>query len=360
MRLARARWSRSRLLRDCAGGTGFLELVILVALLAFVVIVGVRAFGGSTDASMECRAGEVAGIGSGASGSPCGTGSTAAVAIPFPASGTIGGAAQTASPAGAPGPQPTATARNTSPPPPNPITTAIGAVLDFLIPPAGAAEMDRPPPPPPKLGSLSEKYETSGRGAGTVSTGRGDPGGVSYGSYQMTSKSGCTVCTFVSSASFPWRDDFRGLQAGSGAFSQLWKRLAAEEPERFRAAQHEFIKETHYDLMVRKVKGRTGVDIDELSPVVRDAVWSTAVHHGPGSQVVDRAIERVPPDLRPGDPDYDKALLEEIYGERGRQEGKGRLVYFTKVSPRVRDGLKNRFRNELRDALDRLGREPRG
>ena len=37
------------------------------------------------------------------------------------------------------------------------------------------------------LGSLSSKYETGGRGPGTVSSGAGDAGGVSDGSYQMTS-----------------------------------------------------------------------------------------------------------------------------------------------------------------------------
>jgi LysM repeat protein len=37
------------------------------------------------------------------------------------------------------------------------------------------------------LGTLSAKYETGGRGPGTVSTGAGDRGGVSYGSYQMAS-----------------------------------------------------------------------------------------------------------------------------------------------------------------------------
>src|ERR1043166_4761527 len=36
-----------------------------------------------------------------------------------------------------------------------------------------------------ELGSLSAKYETGGRGPGVVSSGAGDYGGVSYGSYQM-------------------------------------------------------------------------------------------------------------------------------------------------------------------------------
>src|SRR5215203_2261618 len=58
-----------------------------------------------------------------------------------------------------------------------------------------------------ELGSLSAKYETSGRGPATVSTGSGDPGGVSYGSYQMATKTG-TVARFVSQADFPWRSEF--------------------------------------------------------------------------------------------------------------------------------------------------------
>lgn len=38
------------------------------------------------------------------------------------------------------------------------------------------------------LGTLSSRYETGGRGSLTVSGGAGDAGGVSYGTYQMTSK----------------------------------------------------------------------------------------------------------------------------------------------------------------------------
>src|SRR5262245_1600060 len=41
-----------------------------------------------------------------------------------------------------------------------------------------------------ELGNLSAKYETGGRGPGVVSTGAGDFGGVSYGSYQMATKTG--------------------------------------------------------------------------------------------------------------------------------------------------------------------------
>src|SRR5215211_8388916 len=64
------------------------------------------------------------------------------------------------------------------------------------------------------LGALSAKYETGGRGPGTVSTGSGDPGGVSYGSYQMASKMGVPA-RFITEPGFQWLQDFKGLTAGS-------------------------------------------------------------------------------------------------------------------------------------------------
>src|SRR5215218_8467367 len=68
------------------------------------------------------------------------------------------------------------------------------------------------------LGALSAKYETGGRGPGTVSTGVGDRGGVSYGSYQMASKLGIPT-KFVKQGGFPWLADFQNLTAGSAEFT---------------------------------------------------------------------------------------------------------------------------------------------
>lgn len=40
------------------------------------------------------------------------------------------------------------------------------------------------------MGQTSARYESSGIGPGTISSGKGDAGGVSYGSYQLSSKKG--------------------------------------------------------------------------------------------------------------------------------------------------------------------------
>ncbi|CEE29395.1 hypothetical protein VWQ19_11840 [Xanthomonas citri pv. citri] len=40
------------------------------------------------------------------------------------------------------------------------------------------------------LGMTSARHESGRRGVETISTGKGDHGGVSYGAYQLSSKSG--------------------------------------------------------------------------------------------------------------------------------------------------------------------------
>jgi murein DD-endopeptidase MepM/ murein hydrolase activator NlpD len=205
-----------------------------------------------------------------------------------------------------------------------------------------------------ELGKLSAKYETGGRGPGTVSTGAGDPGGVSYGSYQMASKMGVPA-RFVSQPGFPWAKDFQGLTAGTAQFTAVWKRIAAAEPEAFQAAQHAYIKKTHYDLLCAKVMTDDKVDVNTRSRAVQDAVWSTAVQHGPGTPIVHRACGNV--SCAVTDPKYDELLVRAIYAERGKKKPDGNLAYFSKSSPNVQTGVSNRFKSELQDALAMLAKD---
>jgi LysM domain len=215
-------------------------------------------------------------------------------------------------------------------------------------------------PTPSHLGSLSSKYETSGRGPGTVSTGQGDAGGVSYGSYQMTSQpAGGTAARFVASPDFPWAARFAGLAPGTAEFSAAWRALASEAPEGFFEAQHGYIKRTHYDPLVRKIRLEDGLDVTARSHALQDAIWSTAVQQGPNTPVVHRAIVALgggqvpPPEELPGD----RELIVAIYAERGRRNPDGTLVYFRRNSSRVQESVAGRFVNEARDALAMLDRE---
>lgn len=204
------------------------------------------------------------------------------------------------------------------------------------------------------LGALSAKYETGGKGPGTVSTGAGDFGGVSYGSYQMASKMGVPT-RFVTQAGFPWLQDFANLVAGTAQFTAVWKRIAAEQPDAFQKAQHEYIKKTHYDLLAAKILTDDNVDVNTRSRALQDVVWSTAVQHGGATPIVHRACATLT--CKQTDPDYDKQLICAIYAERGRRKPDGNLAYFSKSSSSVQTGVANRFKNELQDALAMLAKE---
>ena len=204
------------------------------------------------------------------------------------------------------------------------------------------------------LGELSAKYETGGRGPGVVSTGSGDPGGVSYGSYQMATKMG-TVARFVTQPGFRWATDFQGLTAGTEPFTACWKRIAASETAAFQNAQHAFIKKSHYDLLAAKILDDDGLDVNKRSRALQDVVWSTAVQHGGATPIVHKAIANV--EAKPTDPDFDKQLISAIYAERGRKKPDGNLAYFSKSSPSVQAGVSKRFRNEEQDALALLAKE---
>jgi len=179
------------------------------------------------------------------------------------------------------------------------------------------------------LGALSERYESGGRGPGTVSSGLRDPGGVSYGLYQMASKTG-TVAAFLSAEGVRWSRDFIGKAPGTPAFSEQWKAIAARDPGAFAEAQHAFIERTHYRPVVRAVQVQSGLDLDARSAAVRDVCWSCAVQHGGAVKILVQAIGKAEAGCRREAADFDRALIEAVYAVRS--------AYVTGVAARLDAG----------------------
>ncbi len=208
--------------------------------------------------------------------------------------------------------------------------------------------------PARELGNLSKKYEVSSGGAGTVSTGRGDHGGVSYGSYQLASKMD-RPRQFLNAEGKKYKDEFGGAEQGSAEFSRIWKAIAKREEHAFHEAQHAYIKRTHYDKQVKKITDLSGIDVNERSRALQDVVWSTAVQHGPGSSMIGKLLKGL--ETKPSDAAYDRDAIVAIYGERGRRNADGNLAHFSRNSQAVQEGVAKRFRNELNDALAMLSAE---
>lgn len=200
------------------------------------------------------------------------------------------------------------------------------------------------------LGKLSERYESGSNGVGTVSSGAADPGGVSYGIWQLSSKAG-TAAAFVAAEGERWRADFGGTTPGSAAFSQAWKRIAAREPQAFAAAQHAFIERTHYRPAVAAVRSATVLDLDSRHAAVRDATWSVAVQHGGAAKILTAAVKGTDAQMARTAAGYDKLLVETIYAERADYV----LAVAAKsdpVSARALQGIvRSRYPAELADAL---------
>lgn len=145
-----------------------------------------------------------------------------------------------------------------------------------------------------ELGQTSEKYESAGKGPGTINNYNSseDRGGASYGTYQFasflpeTTPSGkarpssknSPVLSFLKNSKF--KDKFDGLVPATSAFDSMWKSIASQYPNEFEDDQHEYVKKTYYDVMIANLK-RKGLDLTNFGPSVQDLVWSTAVQFGP-------------------------------------------------------------------------------
>ena len=136
------------------------------------------------------------------------------------------------------------------------------------------------------LGKTSEKYESAGRGPGVISTGNGDYGGASYGCYQMSSNLG-VVQQYIRSSKF--KDFFIGLNPATKEFNTAWLDIASKYPQEFREEQHQFIKQTHYDIQIEKLKGKELL-FEHNRAAVHDLIWSTSVQFGGRTNLIINAL----------------------------------------------------------------------
>lgn len=165
------------------------------------------------------------------------------------------------------------------------------------------------------LGVLSARYESRGD-VGTVSSGRADPGGVSYGAYQFATNTG-DAAAFVASPEFgPWAREFEKLTPGTEAFANQWRAVAARDPGALEEAQHAYVERTHYDPVVNRVDSNTGYNLDNASDAVRNATWSVSVQHGAAARILSDAVRRTDQNLPRTDPGYEAILIDNIYDRR--------------------------------------------
>ena len=132
------------------------------------------------------------------------------------------------------------------------------------------------------LGSVSASFESGGKGVGTISTGKGDNGGVSYGTHQLSSKSGSMTAFLRSEQGSKYYDQFRGLQPGTKEFNEKYKEIAKNDGAGFEEAQSAYITKTHYAPVAANFKEKYGVDPETRSRALKEAMYSVGVQYGAG------------------------------------------------------------------------------
>lgn len=193
------------------------------------------------------------------------------------------------------------------------------------------------------LGSTSAKYESGSRGVHAISSGKGDPGGASYGKYQLASKTG-TLQKYLKDSGYG--SQFAGMQPGSKEFNAKWKELANSDPK-FGETQHEFIKKTHFDPAAAHA-GKIGFNMQNKG--VQDAVWSASVQHGGVKKLLSQAAKT------PGwDKMTDEQKLQRFY--QVRTEYATSAMARNGASQSQIEGVRSRYTREVNDvtALSKQG-----
>jgi hypothetical protein len=165
-------------------------------------------------------------------------------------------------------------------------------------------------------GHISAHFESGDVGPGAIGF---DPmAGTSYGTYQIASRPG-TMNAFIryleeKAPSYAVRLKNAGPANTGGRIGRMpavWQQLAQEDPMGFERLQRDFIEQTHYLPACEAIKERTGVDIATQPLPIQEAVFSTAVQHGPqgAANIWEKAVKN----RKVSSP---QMLIQNIYTER--------------------------------------------
>lgn len=200
------------------------------------------------------------------------------------------------------------------------------------------------------VGILSARFE-SGRD-GIAAVGYDRHGGTSYGKYQVSSRAG-SLGEFLDFLDKAAPDISRRLRAAGpgntgssrGGMPDAWRAIAKEQPQRFEELQETFVRKSHYLPALNGITKNTGLEAANLSPAMREVIWSTAVQHGPtGAMRIFARADKM--SGSPEDPSYERNLINHVYQIRVGQFGSS--------TSSVQAAVANRFKQEKALALNML------
>lgn len=134
------------------------------------------------------------------------------------------------------------------------------------------------------IGAVAARFEGGKGGAGTISSGKGDFGGKSYGTFQLSSKQG-SINSFLEKSGYASK--FQGMQVGSKEFDAQWKDLAKSDPK-FSEAQNGYAQQKYAAPQLAKLQS---MGVDTSNRAIQEMAMSTGVQYGEGSDVLAKALK---------------------------------------------------------------------
>ena len=130
------------------------------------------------------------------------------------------------------------------------------------------------------IGKYVKKYESGNAGSKSISGGKGDKGGVSFGSFQFPSNEPAHLKKFWKKY---YADKFPGVEIGNNpAFKEAWLKAVDMNPEQFYKNEYSIEYDNYQSALRSQLKEFPQFDPDKFSRAVQEAYWSSAVQYGDG------------------------------------------------------------------------------
>ena len=203
------------------------------------------------------------------------------------------------------------------------------------------------------FGAIAEKYESGGRGSGTV--GWDVAGGTSYGKKQISSKVGA-MTDYLKYLEKVGKGDIAkklrdaGIEKDTGGTTgravDVWKEVAASGA--LGNTETEFLKSQSYDVAMAGLKDQDLQTRISNSRALQEMLFSTSVQHGGAGAM--RILNSV---FKKGM--SDEELIKAVYAERGAEGGK---KHFGSSTAAVQASVVSRFGREQADVMALLKNPP--
>lgn len=197
------------------------------------------------------------------------------------------------------------------------------------------------------ISALSKKYEVGNGGPGTISSGKGDPGGKSYGSWQLSSNAG-TLDAFVKQAQGEIGEQLRKYPITSSDFDKAWKMIAEQDPKGFEKMQYDFLYKSNF---LPVLNHANSLGIDTSLTTIKNVLWSQSIQHGleGNKKILNNAVAKVGKNASP------ESMINAIYNSRSEY-----VNGLSSMNSSTKHNVLNRYKQEGADALAMLRAEQKG